>query len=66
MGELVGMAGGGGYLRAARACNFAGLLPIVDRLFGTLHLPEDQWPKTYGTDDAVPETYAGQLQHPFR
>jgi sterol desaturase/sphingolipid hydroxylase (fatty acid hydroxylase superfamily) len=31
--------------------NYATLLPGLDRLFGTLHLPRD-WPAAYGIDDA--------------
>ena len=28
--------------------NFASVLPIYDRLFGTHHLPAEQWPPSYG------------------
>lgn len=46
--------------------NFAVHLPVLDRLFGTQHLPGDQWPETYGIDgDPVPEGYARQLAYPF-
>ena len=34
--------------------NYAGSIPVVDWLFGTLHLP-DRWPSTYGCDGSVPE-----------
>ena len=35
--------------------NFAGQCPIVDWLFGTLHMPAGQWPVAYGlAPDAVP------------
>lgn len=50
----------------ARHCNFAGLFPFVDRLFGTLHLPKDEWPQSYGTDDVVPDGYLEQLRYPVR
>ena len=46
--------------------NFAGQLPVLDLIFGTFHLPGRQWPTSYGIDDAVPETYLGQLAWPFR
>ena len=28
--------------------NFASMLPFMDRLFGTLHLPQSDWPRDYG------------------
>lgn len=28
--------------------NFASMLPVMDRIFGTLHLPKGQWPAAYG------------------
>lgn len=34
--------------------NFASLLPAVDRVFGTAHLPKREWPPCYGID-APPE-----------
>jgi sterol desaturase/sphingolipid hydroxylase (fatty acid hydroxylase superfamily) len=49
-----------------RDCNFASMLPWVDRLFGTYHLPADRWPASYGIDDRLPSSLAGQLLHPFR
>jgi sterol desaturase/sphingolipid hydroxylase (fatty acid hydroxylase superfamily) len=46
--------------------NFAVLLPLLDRVFGTAHLP-GRWPASYGTiGDAVPEGWAAQLVYPFR
>jgi len=46
--------------------NFAVHLPVLDRLFGTQHLPGDQWPEAYGIHgDPVPEGYARQLAYPF-
>ncbi len=45
--------------------NFAIHLPVIDRLFGTLHLPR-AWPGTYGiAGDPVPEAYLRQLVYPF-
>ncbi len=46
--------------------NFAGFLPMWDRLFGTAHLP-DRWPRNYGTVKFhPPEGWLGQLLYPFR
>ncbi|HEY2753794.1 sterol desaturase family protein [Phenylobacterium sp.] len=44
--------------------NYAALFPMVDRLFGTHHLP-DQWPPQYGVDEPSPPTFAGQLLDPL-
>lgn len=47
--------------------NFAVHFPLLDRLFGTLHLP-DRWPDKYGvcgTRD-VPESWMRQFIYPFR
>jgi lathosterol oxidase len=47
--------------------NFAVHFPLVDRLFGTFHLPGDRWPETYGIEGSpVPEGYVGQLVYPLR
>jgi lathosterol oxidase len=47
--------------------NFAVHLPILDRLFGTQHLPGDAWPDHYGVDAPdVPEGWWAQLRFPFR
>ncbi len=46
--------------------NFAGQLPIFDILFGTLHMPQDETPKGYGSGDHVPEGFVDQLFHPFK
>jgi sterol desaturase/sphingolipid hydroxylase (fatty acid hydroxylase superfamily) len=44
--------------------NFAALFPVVDRIFGTLHLPRG-YPSVYGVDARVAPTLAGQLLDPF-
>jgi lathosterol oxidase len=50
----------------ARDRNFAVHLPLFDRLFGTLYLPE-RWPAAYGIEgEPVPETWPRQLVWPFR
>lgn len=46
--------------------NFAGLFPLIDGIFGTLHLPDREWPQTYGIDDPMPLNYFRQLASPFR
>lgn len=47
--------------------NFAVHLPIIDRLFGTFHLPRKQWPKGYGVGSgSLPDGYWAQLISPFR
>lgn len=51
---------------AARNKNFAGQFPVLDLIFGTMYLPEDKRPETYGTDDPVPNGYLAQLRYPFR
>ncbi|MDB5496100.1 MAG: fatty acid hydroxylase superfamily protein [Phenylobacterium sp.] len=44
--------------------NYAALLPFVDRLFGTHHLP-NHWPPTYGVDEPVAASFAAQLLDPL-
>lgn len=44
--------------------NYAALLPWLDRLFGTLHLPRE-WPPCYGADEPVTGPMANELCHPF-
>jgi sterol desaturase/sphingolipid hydroxylase (fatty acid hydroxylase superfamily) len=51
---------------AARNKNYAGQLPIVDWMFGTLHLPRPAWPSRYGCGVTPPEGYLAQLLWPFR
>jgi sterol desaturase/sphingolipid hydroxylase (fatty acid hydroxylase superfamily) len=45
--------------------NFSDLLPVWDKIFGTLHLPKDQLPRTYGIDQPMAKSYLGQLAQPF-
>jgi sterol desaturase/sphingolipid hydroxylase (fatty acid hydroxylase superfamily) len=46
--------------------NFAVHLPVIDAIFGTMHLPP-RWPNGYGTNGArVPEGFLRQLAWPFR
>lgn len=50
--------------RDHRDRNFAALMPWIDRLFGTLHLP-DHWPPCYGIDAPVRGGLTDELLHPF-
>jgi sterol desaturase/sphingolipid hydroxylase (fatty acid hydroxylase superfamily) len=45
--------------------NYASTLPWLDRVFGTHHLPQDQWPGKYGTDFPVAGDVAGQILDPL-
>jgi sterol desaturase/sphingolipid hydroxylase (fatty acid hydroxylase superfamily) len=45
--------------------NFAALFPVIDKLFGTYHLPK-QAPGVLGVEgDAMPPDFIGQLAYPF-
>jgi sterol desaturase/sphingolipid hydroxylase (fatty acid hydroxylase superfamily) len=48
--------------------NFAIHFPLLDRLFGTYHMPEDgRWPEGYGIQGhPVPKGYWRQFLHPFK
>lgn len=51
----------------ARDRNFAVHLPIIDRWFGTHHLPDDAWPQGYGIPGVTaPDGYFRQLAWPLR
>jgi sterol desaturase/sphingolipid hydroxylase (fatty acid hydroxylase superfamily) len=45
--------------------NFAGLLPIWDRLFGTYYMPQGRWPENFGIHDPMPGNVVGQMWVPF-
>ena len=45
--------------------NYALMLPLLDRLFGTLYLPQ-RWPSDYGLEAALPTTLGAQLIGPLR
>lgn len=51
--------------REARDRNFAGQLPFLDALFGSLHMPHGKTPKTYGLDEPMRQRYAAQIVDPF-
>ncbi len=44
--------------------NYAAMLPVMDRVFGTFYLPR-HWPAEYGTDTPVPAALHRQLLAPF-
>lgn len=47
--------------------NFALHFPLLDRIFGTHHLPEKEWPQGYGIPGhPVPRSYWQQFLYPFR
>lgn len=53
--------------REAIDVNFAIHFPLYDRLFGTYHMPEGRWPKSYGIGGhPVPQGYWKQFLYPFR
>ncbi|CDG84685.1 sterol desaturase family protein [Janthinobacterium agaricidamnosum] len=45
--------------------NYASMLPMLDKVFGTLYLPAT-WPAECGTDTPLPATLGGQLLEPLR
>jgi sterol desaturase/sphingolipid hydroxylase (fatty acid hydroxylase superfamily) len=42
------------------------VLSILDKLFGTMYMPEGQTPERYGLDEPVPHTDISQLLYPFK
>lgn len=47
--------------------NFSIHFPLLDRLFGTYHMPEDgRWPEGYGIKGPMPKGYWKQFLHPFK
>jgi len=47
--------------------NFAIHFPLLDRLFGTYHLPKEKWPEGYGIGGhPVPLGYIKQFKYPFQ
>ncbi len=44
--------------------NYATMLPVMDRIFGTFYLPK-QWPAEYGTATPMPRDAIGQMVEPF-
>ena len=47
--------------------NFAGGLPLLDALFGTVYMPKGRYPTTFGVNEPVPQRgYLSELTWPFR
>ena len=46
--------------------NFAGQLPVIDRIFGTYFVPSGRIPAGFGVRESIPATWAGQMLHPLR
>lgn len=47
--------------------NYAVHFPVLDRLFGSYHFPQDEWPEGYGIQGhPVPRGYWQQFLYPFR
>jgi sterol desaturase/sphingolipid hydroxylase (fatty acid hydroxylase superfamily) len=52
--------------KSAIDVNFAIHFPLLDRLFGTYHLPPHEWPTGYGIENhPVPQNYWRQFTYPF-
>jgi sterol desaturase/sphingolipid hydroxylase (fatty acid hydroxylase superfamily) len=45
--------------------NYASMLPVIDRVFGTFHMPKGQWPPRYGIVGDVPSSWIEQLVQPL-
>jgi sterol desaturase/sphingolipid hydroxylase (fatty acid hydroxylase superfamily) len=45
--------------------NYASMLPIMDKLFGTWYVPKHEWPPRYGIQQPLPSGLSGQLLNPF-
>ncbi|MCE4224747.1 sterol desaturase family protein [Methylobacterium sp. C25] len=53
--------------REAIDVNFAIHFPVIDKIFGTHHMPEGRWPKGYGIKGhPVPRGYWRQFLYPFQ
>lgn len=50
----------------ARDRNFASIISFWDVAFGTVFLPRNRIPQSYGIDDFMPQGYVDQLIQPFR
>ena len=45
--------------------NFAGLLPLWDRIFGTYYMPQGSLPDDFGIPEEFPRDFIGQMVRPF-
>jgi sterol desaturase/sphingolipid hydroxylase (fatty acid hydroxylase superfamily) len=46
--------------------NFAIHFPVIDKMFGTFHLPAGRWPSGYGISDPAPPGWWPQFLMPWR
>lgn len=46
--------------------NFSPVFSFIDLLFGTFYMPKGELPRSFGVNEAVPESFFGQLIYPFR
>ncbi|MEO9634822.1 MAG: sterol desaturase family protein [Parasphingorhabdus sp.] len=53
-----------GLEREAFDVNYAIHFPVIDKIFGTFHLPESRWPENYGIPEDVPKGYLKQFAYP--
>ncbi len=44
--------------------NYASMVPVMDRIFGTRYLPR-HWPAAYGVETPMPADLVGQILEPF-
>ena len=51
--------------REREAGNYANISPVMDLLFGTYRCPAHE-PEALGVSESMPQTYLGQMLHPFR
>ena len=54
-----------GLEREAFDVNYAIHFPIIDKMFGTFHLPKSRWPENYGIPEDVPKGYLKQFAYPI-
>ncbi len=45
--------------------NYSTMLPWMDRIFGTYHLPRGDWPEAYGIMATMPDSLSEQLIYPL-
>jgi len=45
--------------------NYAPILPWIDAIFGTYHMPRTEWPSKYGIDAALPGAMVAQVLEPM-
>ena len=45
--------------------NYASMLPIMDKLFGTWYMPKKQWPPRYGINSPMAPSLMAELLQPF-